>query len=517
MTGRMFQPQGYGVENEPYTYYIFIDDDGYVKAKNGRTGRIEFSGTDASTVIQNVHNALPNYKTSSDPYCILKFESKNKFTINSTVTISKKVRIIDGWFDIKASPGFLVFDGDIVGGNPSGVRFEKCFLNCNNNDGIQFRYTSEIGLFDTLIFGAKRAVILERVWNGYIINCQFGGTPPDGEGLILVDTPLNDRSSNIAMYYVSFSPFSNNASAIHVKDQAIPNLVEWFYIHKMNVGAGGYAPKVITSSGSVGLFAWYVSYYTNPDANYTGPCIDVYNLFASRIDAFHTGPIKIGLSNSNVINIHNVPPSGRWQSMPLIYLASGISTDINFHLRLERLKLNPDVSLIKLGDPDKDINCIHIRGLDVSECKWKAAVELNNYYGWDNVLENCLFDNLNYNNEYPLVYAVYTSGNYVYFRGVTALGLTYYSLINDFARIMRPAEIRGQVLGKNYGTATISAGSTKVTVSHGLATAPSVVQITPRASPPGKLWVANITSTSFDIVTDTAPTANLSVGWYAEI
>ena len=69
----------------------------------------------------------------------------------------------------------------------------------------------------------------------------------------------------------------------------------------------------------------------------------------------------------------------------------------------------------------------------------------------------------------------------------------------------------------NSGLATISANSTRVTVSHGLANAPTKVLITPLASPPGKLWVENITATSFDIVTDTAPTANLTIAWYAEV
>jgi hypothetical protein len=72
-------------------------------------------------------------------------------------------------------------------------------------------------------------------------------------------------------------------------------------------------------------------------------------------------------------------------------------------------------------------------------------------------------------------------------------------------------------LTKNAGTATIPAGSTSVTVNHGLRSAPSRVLITPLAQPLGKLWVANITSTSFNIVTDTAPTANLTVAWYAEV
>jgi parallel beta-helix repeat protein len=72
-------------------------------------------------------------------------------------------------------------------------------------------------------------------------------------------------------------------------------------------------------------------------------------------------------------------------------------------------------------------------------------------------------------------------------------------------------------VNQNSGVATISAGSTRVTVSHGLATTPGKVLITPLGQPPGKLWVENITSTSFDIVTDTAPSANLNVAWYAEV
>jgi hypothetical protein len=70
---------------------------------------------------------------------------------------------------------------------------------------------------------------------------------------------------------------------------------------------------------------------------------------------------------------------------------------------------------------------------------------------------------------------------------------------------------------RSSGVATISAGSTRVTVSHGLRQAPSKVLITPLGQPPGKIWVENITPTSFNIVTDTAPTSNLNVAWYAEV
>jgi len=72
-------------------------------------------------------------------------------------------------------------------------------------------------------------------------------------------------------------------------------------------------------------------------------------------------------------------------------------------------------------------------------------------------------------------------------------------------------------LYNNAGQATIPANSTRVTVQHGLDKRPTKVLITPLASPPGKLWIENITTTSFDIVTDTAPTADLNIAWYAEV
>jgi len=70
---------------------------------------------------------------------------------------------------------------------------------------------------------------------------------------------------------------------------------------------------------------------------------------------------------------------------------------------------------------------------------------------------------------------------------------------------------------RNSGVAIITANSTKVTVSHELIKAPSKVLITPLGQPPGKLWVENITDTSFDIVTDTAPSEDLKIAWYAEV
>jgi len=70
---------------------------------------------------------------------------------------------------------------------------------------------------------------------------------------------------------------------------------------------------------------------------------------------------------------------------------------------------------------------------------------------------------------------------------------------------------------ENSGTAVIPAGGTRTRVQHRLASAPSRILITPLAPPPGKLWIENITETTFDIATDTAPRRELRIAWRAEV
>jgi len=98
----------------------------------------------------------------------------------------------------------------------------------------------------------------------------------------------------------------------------------------------------------------------------------------------------------------------------------------------------------------------------------------------------------------------YVSHNYVDNTNVSISGSTVYFRRN----VGYPTEASG--------TATIASGSTSVTVNHGLVCTPSKVLITPLAQPSGNLWVSNITSTSFTINISSAPSANLSVAWYAE-
>lgn len=71
--------------------------------------------------------------------------------------------------------------------------------------------------------------------------------------------------------------------------------------------------------------------------------------------------------------------------------------------------------------------------------------------------------------------------------------------------------------GKQFGTATISAGQTSVTVNHGLGTTPRKVIVTPTSNPGTQWWVSNVTATSFTINVASAPTTNLTFYWEAEV
>lgn len=84
MVGGMFPPQGYGVETEQLSYIVFIDDDGYAKAKNCKTGKIDFASTDATTVIQSALNALTPNRTWKEKVVIKgNFENVGRINIPS--------------------------------------------------------------------------------------------------------------------------------------------------------------------------------------------------------------------------------------------------------------------------------------------------------------------------------------------------------------------------------------------------------------------------------------------------
>jgi len=67
------------------------------------------------------------------------------------------------------------------------------------------------------------------------------------------------------------------------------------------------------------------------------------------------------------------------------------------------------------------------------------------------------------------------------------------------------------------GTATLAAGATSVTVSHGLAATPKIVLVTPHHSEITDIRITAKTATSFTAEVTTAPTADRTFDWQAEM
>jgi len=72
-------------------------------------------------------------------------------------------------------------------------------------------------------------------------------------------------------------------------------------------------------------------------------------------------------------------------------------------------------------------------------------------------------------------------------------------------------------LGENSGVATFTAGVTSVTISHGLAITPKIVLVTPHHSEIADIRVIAKTATDFTVEVTTAPTADRTFDWYAEV
>ena len=67
---------------------------------------------------------------------------------------------------------------------------------------------------------------------------------------------------------------------------------------------------------------------------------------------------------------------------------------------------------------------------------------------------------------------------------------------------------------ESSGTATISASTSSVTVTHGLTGIPTIIVVTPRDNI-GSVWVSNRNETIFTINCSSAPSNDVTVDWYA--
>jgi len=421
---RIIDPSGKTLRNDLYNSppdaasYIIFKDGGLIKAKNGRTGQIEFSGSDAATVIQSALNALTNGGT---------IFLKDYFSISSPITITNKfVRLVGDKFW------------------RSGLKYQ----------GSGYGLIIESGrlTFENLEFYG--GVELRKATDTVFRRCHFAGTP-GGSGRHNVY--VSGSTYSLAFINCLFEYASGDGLHVECSDGYLNNLL---IQHCMFSNIHGWQVNIVSSSGHINRGITLMSNWFEATGEETG----LIRTF-SVLDVFAFGNVFAGTLESDSDDF---------------VLLDGTSA-VGFTL---------------------------------------GAFVANRFW----VIGNCRYSlNLKY------TAYLYVAGNL--FSGTPTANIYVGSasrhpcfIANAFDTIVDDAVAYPSIYIKNpeyvtenSGTATIPAGSTSVTVNHGLADTPTKVLVTPIGDPGGRFWVANITSTSFDIVVATAPVADIDFCWQAEV
>jgi hypothetical protein len=519
------------------SYIVYREGDTY-HAKNGRTGQIEFSSTDASIVIQSVVDAVNNAgggrifikKGIYDIGAPIKPKSnvviEAEDSINTVFNLSQpfifqalgepeveNFAVINGRFIIKSDIRVMWFRETTRNIVIKGCRLEidPSIGTYSTSFGIRFEGADNVVIDSVVIDGAgmdtvqldgTKVVVMNSYLDGklnfangiysgatelFVLNNRFIGWKHNG----IMLTGTSSRIAIVGNY------FYNCADGVDHDGSVDSEVIAFNVFHDCSAGGDAcisltpISPNVVRNVTIVGnvfrqvnsnLVAVYIasSEHVVVEANVFQNNIYLHNYF-------------VNVRNSKYVHVKNnaiyLPYYGGVHDGVILI------TDSNY-VYVEGNTI--------VGGPDNRWAIIKVASSDVGATSWlfirRNYLRPNIYGSPDRESSGIVFADLNATN-------VFIEDN------VFDFGL------KDRLIVSPPP---GTVIRRNAGypteasgVATIVAGSTRVTVSHGLVKAPSKVLVTPYANI--RTWVENITDTSFDIVTDVTPTTDVNVAWYVEI
>jgi parallel beta-helix repeat protein len=541
---------------EPASYIVFIDDDGFIKAKNGKTGQIDFKGTDAAAVIQAALNALTPGRIWKEKVVL-----KGSFNISSGISVPSLTVIEINGVLIRTGLNYHLLSLDNVhgveirGGRIIGIHKEAEEYNTNeinvkdSNDviveNVRIEDASEDGI---MIRGGSYNVKVSKcsIINSYRHAIDITGT---AHHIMVSESYVNGISiyDGITVYVSGGHTIaivgntvenvrgsSPSTSAIHVED-IVPSNVNNIII----VGNSIYDSKY-------GITVWQAR-----------PVALVGNIIRNAQRGIFLGnPLQSSISD-NVINNNEVNEENYG-----IYIQGALGCS----LKGNAVRGNPSYTYGIYWSTVGAFSDCSIVGNIIGTCLYGIyRVGVRNVFAENVLLLNnrhaiyispatayCLFignrfynNGLESDNVYDDIYVDSTSAAYSY-------GLHFINgqSINDGANRVknhieftaytnymmvvnnRAVGIRSLLINtipvnsvvknnigyitENSGTATIPANSTSVTVAHGLSATPSKVVVTPRGNI-GSVWVSARDATNITINCSTAPTVDTIVDWYAEV
>lgn len=478
------------------SYIVFKDGD-YIKARNGRTGEVEFSGTDASTVIQSALNALtPNrhwmekivlkgdfvikvqqgqfYGLRLDAYTEIEIDGSLKFADSQNnyfiVTYAKPIKIHGGTIDGNGASQTTKCPIIYLGSGSGDVEiYDVAFV--DSPEAIWTVATANLSIHDCSFTGSNYwfAITLAydtsdvKITNNYFYNNQKGGVDVCKAEHVVI-------SNNIFLN----TPTNQDAGAIHLASANVGDVED------------------VTISGNV------IEWTVNPSIPHGyGICVATY--------------INTVTVVSNVINGHEM--TGYETG---IYLHGATSAGETFNVAIignvvkemggNGIIITYSKYVTALGNTI--LNC----GQDTSKTnEQRSGIELASS-SYCTVSGNVILDNQGTPTQ---TYGILETSVCDYNR--ISYNELYGNTIQPILKIGAHTKVayNNGYVTENSGTATIPASQTSVTVNHGLAGIPTVITVTPRGNI-GSVWVSARNSTSFIITCGTAPTSDTIVDWYAE-
>lgn len=469
---------GAGLTGEQSASYIIFKDGTTIKAKNGSTGGIDFSGTDAATVIQNTLDALTNGRTWKEKVVL-----KGDFVINNSIGIpSYTILEIRGRLKAKnncaisAGTGMLQNSGfwadpntemEIIGGEIDGNKannttdFEGIFLSQVNNfliRDVTVHDSPEVGI-------ALYPSQTDGLMDGEIRNANVYNNDADGLQLELaIEAAKGARIRIIGGRY-----HDNPGNGISIKSQLTwtePPLLEVSIIN------------VETHNNSNGIAISWISDRLKK--------ISIQNCYthSNELNGIWLQTVDYGVISGNIAENNGYSGIEVWASN---YVS--ITNNVAINNRQGTAGYPNQEAGISVYDSSNIVVANNICSDDQETTTQTYGVRLLQSVPQENVriIANDLLNNVN-----PIGIA----GTWT---NLTIWGNMGY-------------------VTEASGTATIANGENSIVVAHGLAATPTSIHPTGQHSEVASLYVDTIGAENFTIhAADGNVTANRDVYWYAEV
>jgi len=464
------------ITQQPYSYIIFTDGTNYY-AKNGRTGQIDFSGTDAGTVIQNVINAIRNGGTiyiKAGTYPLKK-------PLDLTTTTGIKI-VGDGW---QGTTTLLV----------------------QTNDYPVIDMTDAWGdIFSDLMI---------KVDSGYSPNVVVFLARGRTRG----EAPFNQ------FYRVSFYSYGSNTDVLLYNYASEGMLCFYCSFDHQNRGV------VVTKSNIDNIQSKFTTVVSGPKPTST------IHFFRSRWMTFSTNTkASVELEGVDIVTFRdcywgrgtslNFPIRFRWASPPQPagpILFDGCLWD----------------SAIMTSDPVSSETSIIDLVIQNSQCYTSQSGTIIYFPGSYPYLRGLTYRNVRLNQVNEVIQLGVIAGGYIdtlsdnpsYEPYINITNAVYRSEIHMYyaSRLTLPSTVDKVTVIRtaypswsNKGTATFSGDgtTTQFKIQHGLASTPTKILITPGSNDAKGAFYATADATYIYINYDTAPptgTNNVVLYWYAEV